>query len=234
MRFFIIVFFIYTNNLFSQSESLNSFLFREFKYENHTLPYRVLEPYTYTEKNVPLIIFLHGSGERGDDNELQLTHGASFFLEKMKKKKFNSYVIFPQCQVNNRWSSEKKDPWLSHDEKIKVSDISLYGKMVIELIEYLIKEKNIDWVYTHWAGDTHQDHINTLNATMAAARLVKNVLCYEQVPLPRITTTYPVANYYVDISTTIDTKIKGCEIHNHQISKFSQYGFDMMENVKSL
>ena len=53
MRFFIIVFFIYTNNLFSQSESLNSFLFREFKYENHTLPYRVLEPYTYTEKNVP-------------------------------------------------------------------------------------------------------------------------------------------------------------------------------------
>ena len=144
MRFFIIVFFIYTNNLFSQSESLNRFLFREFKYENHTLPYRVLEPYTYTEKNVPLIIFLHGSGERGDDNELQLTHGASFFLEKMKKKKFNSYVIFPQCQVNNRWSSEKKDPWLSHDEKIKVSDISLYGKMVIELIEYLIKEKNID------------------------------------------------------------------------------------------
>ena len=29
-----------------------------------------------SEKNVPLIIFLHGSGERGDDNELQLTHGA--------------------------------------------------------------------------------------------------------------------------------------------------------------
>ena len=80
MRFIIIVFFINTNNLFSQSESLNSFLFREFKYENHTLPYRVLEPYTYTEKNVPLIIFFFFFGERGDDNELQLTHGASFFL----------------------------------------------------------------------------------------------------------------------------------------------------------
>ena len=111
MRFFIIVFFIYTNNLFSHSESLNSFLFREFKYENHTLPYRLLEPYTYTEKNVPLIIFLHGSGERGDDNELQLTHGANFFLEKMKKKKFNSYVIFPQCQVKKSWTKKKKDPW---------------------------------------------------------------------------------------------------------------------------
>jgi predicted peptidase len=94
MRFFIIVFFIYTNNLFSQPESLNSFLFREFKYENHTLPYRVLEPYTYIEKNVPLIIFLHGSGERGDDNELQLTHGASFFLEKMKKKNLIAMLFF--------------------------------------------------------------------------------------------------------------------------------------------
>ncbi len=80
MRFFFIVFFIYTNNLFSQSETLNSFLFKEFKYEDHTLPYRVLEPNAYSEKSVPLIIFLHGSGERGDDNELQLTHGASFFL----------------------------------------------------------------------------------------------------------------------------------------------------------
>ena len=76
----------------------------------------------------------------------------------------------------------------------------------VRFIENIIKEKSIDWVYTHWAGDTHQDHINTLSATMAAARLVNNVLCYEQVPLPRITTTYPVATYYVDISNTIETK----------------------------
>ena len=104
----------------------------------------------------------------------------------------------------------------------------------VKFIENIIKEKEINWIYTHWAGDTHQDDINTLNATMASARLVKNVLCYEQVPLPRISSQTPKINYYVDISTTIDTKIKGCEIHNHQISKFSQYGFDMMENVRSL
>ena len=109
-----------------------------------------------------------------------------------------------------------------------------FNSKSVGFIEKVIRENNIDWIYTHWAGDTHQDHINTLNATMASARLVKNVLCYEQVPLPRISSQTPKINYYVDISTTIDTKIKGCEIHNHQISKFSQYGFDMMENVKSL
>ena len=48
------------------------------------MPYRVLEPYTYTEKNVPLIIFTWEWRE-GDDNELQLTHGASFSRKNEKK-----------------------------------------------------------------------------------------------------------------------------------------------------
>ena len=104
----------------------------------------------------------------------------------------------------------------------------------VKFIEKKIKEKEINWIYTHWAGDTHQDHINTLNATMAAARLVKNVLCYEQVPLPRITTTYPVANYYVDITNTIDFKLIGCNQHTSQINKFKNHGFDMLDNVKTL
>ena len=30
-------------------------------------------------KKYPLILFLHGSGERGNDNEKQLMHGAIFF-----------------------------------------------------------------------------------------------------------------------------------------------------------
>tara|TARA_Y100001963_G_C6791507_1_gene455704 strand:+ start:2177 stop:2827 length:651 start_codon:yes stop_codon:yes gene_type:complete len=104
----------------------------------------------------------------------------------------------------------------------------------IKFIENIIKEKKINWIYTHWAGDTHQDHINTLKTTMAAARLVKNVLCYEQVPLPRITTTYPVANYYVDITDTMDFKLIGCNQHRSQIDKFKEQGFDMLDNVKTL
>ncbi len=104
----------------------------------------------------------------------------------------------------------------------------------VKFIENIIQEKKINWIYTHWAGDTHQDHINTLSATMAASRLVKNVLCYEQVPLPRITTTYPVANYYVDISKTLNIKLEGCKAHKSQINKFAEHGFDMVDNVKTL
>jgi predicted peptidase len=45
-----------------------------------TMPYRLLLPENYdAAKDYPVIFFLHGSGERGDDNEKQLTHGASLF-----------------------------------------------------------------------------------------------------------------------------------------------------------
>ena len=104
----------------------------------------------------------------------------------------------------------------------------------VGFIENIIKEKEINWIYTHWAGDTHQDHINTLSATMAAARLVKNVLCYEQVPLPRMATTHPVANYYVNITDTMNFKLEGCDAHKSQIYKFKEHGFDMLDNVKTL
>ena len=46
------------------------------------LPYRVLLPEGYeknSQKMYPLIIFLHGIGERGSDNELQLVHCSDFF-----------------------------------------------------------------------------------------------------------------------------------------------------------
>lgn len=104
----------------------------------------------------------------------------------------------------------------------------------VAFIEDIIKKNKIDIVYTHWAGDTHQDHINTLAASMAAARLIKNVLCYEQVPLPRITTTYPVANYYVDVTDTINFKLEGCNAHKSQVDKFMSHGFDIIDGIETL
>jgi LmbE family N-acetylglucosaminyl deacetylase len=69
---------------------------------------------------------------------------------------------------------------------------------------------------------------------MAAARLIKNVLCYEQVPLPRITTTYPVANYYVDVTDTINFKLEGCNAHKSQVDKFMSHGFDIIDGIETL
>ena len=69
-----------------------------------TLPYRLLLPKNYNAKvQYPLIVFLHGSGEKGNDNEKQLKHGASFFLADSNRNKFPAIVVFPQCPESDSW-----------------------------------------------------------------------------------------------------------------------------------
>jgi len=104
----------------------------------------------------------------------------------------------------------------------------------VKKLEKIIVDNKIDTIYTHWGGDTHQDHINTLNTTLAASRMLDNVLCYEQVPLPRVCRNYPVANYYVDITDTIDDKIDACKCHNSQIEKYKSMGIDLLDNLVTL
>jgi LmbE family N-acetylglucosaminyl deacetylase len=109
-----------------------------------------------------------------------------------------------------------------------------FSKKTVHDLEKIISEYSIDTIFTHWGGDTHQDHINTLDATLAASRMVNNVFCYEQVPLPRVCTTYPVANFYVDITDTIDYKIEASKKHNSQIQKYLDQDIDLIDNLKTL
>jgi len=70
-----------------------------------SLPYRILYPEHYDpQKAYPLIIFLHGSAQRGNDNARQLIHGGGFFLKDSIRSRFPSIVLFPQCGQNSTWS----------------------------------------------------------------------------------------------------------------------------------
>ena len=40
----------------------------------------------------------------------------------------------------------------------------------VSTLDRLIQKYKIDTIYTHWAGDSNQDHISTYKSTMAAAR----------------------------------------------------------------
>lgn len=74
------------------------------------LPYRILYPANYDKtKKYPLILFLHGAGERGNDNEKQLTHGAKLFLKDENRKNFPAIIVFPQCPQESSWASAKVD-----------------------------------------------------------------------------------------------------------------------------
>lgn len=87
--------------------------FSKFKKESFangidTLKYRILYPENFdASKKYPIVLFLHGRGESGNDNEKQLTHGAKLFLTTNFRNNFPSIVVFPQCAENSYWANVK-------------------------------------------------------------------------------------------------------------------------------
>lgn len=72
-----------------------------------TLPYRLLVPESVKRgKKYPLVIFLHGAGERGRDNEINLKYVSSLFLKPDNRKKFPAYVVIPQCPPEKWWAPQ--------------------------------------------------------------------------------------------------------------------------------
>ena len=108
-----------------------------------TLKYRLLKPVDYNPNHTyPLVIFLHGAGERGDDNIAQLKHGMKDFLEPERRKKYPCYVLAPQCPTGKKWvevdwSAE------SHEQPSEPSvSMRLTHDLVLEMIETANVNKN--------------------------------------------------------------------------------------------
>jgi len=101
----LILVFLFPTVAFAQTGTYEK---KEFIRGTDTLRYRMLMPKNYSpEKKYPVVLFLHGSGERGKDNELQLVHGSKLFADPANMEKFPAIVIFPQCPMNSGWAKMK-------------------------------------------------------------------------------------------------------------------------------
>ncbi len=84
--------------------------FEKKQYVNNgdTLLYRILFPVNYSkDQKYPVVLFLHGAGERGSDNELQMAHGAALFADSIARIKYLAFVVFPQCPEGETWAGYK-------------------------------------------------------------------------------------------------------------------------------
>lgn len=124
------------SSLFSQSS-----LFSYEKYVNthgDTLNYRLLISDYDTISKYPLVIFLHGAGERGNDNESQLKWGVMNFATQQNMKMYRPIVIAPQCPKNMSWGNFS-DKNMSLDQSPTAP-----MKLLIELINQTILKFPVD------------------------------------------------------------------------------------------
>ena len=62
------------------------------------------DEYNESGETWPLVLFLHGAGERGDDLDLVKLHGPAKLASEGRK--FPFILIAPQCPANSWWSDE--------------------------------------------------------------------------------------------------------------------------------
>lgn len=95
-----------------------------------------------------------------------------------------------------------------------------FNRELVKIVDKKIQEYKPDVIFTQWNHDSHQDHQAVSNATFAAAR--KNnitVLMYEQLTLGGITPYSFKSHIYVDISDSINEKVKSVERYIPDILK---------------
>src|SRR5262245_66001308 len=73
------------------------------------LPYRLLKPAEVVRgEGYPLVVFLHGAGERGSDNAKQLKWCVEDFAKPEARSKHPCFVVAPQCPKGEKWV---ETPW---------------------------------------------------------------------------------------------------------------------------
>lgn len=67
--------------------------------------YRLLVPPARRPgERYPLVLFLHGAGERGTDNRAQLQYLPAWLAEPRSREVFPCYVLAPQCRPERMWA----------------------------------------------------------------------------------------------------------------------------------
>lgn len=67
--------------------------------------YRLLRPATIEPgRRYPVVLFLHGAGERGTDNVAQLAHLPTWMAEPAMRHRYPCFLIAPQCRSERSWS----------------------------------------------------------------------------------------------------------------------------------
>jgi predicted peptidase len=119
---------------------MSDFERRQFKSTDGVrLPYRLLRPSRVSEgEEFPLVLFLHGKGESGSDNEAQLKWCVQDFAKPNVRSRHPCFVAVPQCPEGDAWTGA----WVG--DKIDLAVETKVTDALVALLDELERELPID------------------------------------------------------------------------------------------
>ena len=110
-----------------------------------SLNYRLLRPEVEQEgEKYPLVLFLHGAGERGSDNEKQLFHGSQMWLNPVNRENYPAFVLFPQCPESGYWAYTERPSSFEPDKMPLDAPISPLFSVLKELLDTYLAMPQVD------------------------------------------------------------------------------------------
>jgi predicted peptidase len=107
------------------------------------LRYRLYVPRNYDPKEkYPLVLFLHGPWERGEDNQAQLKHPEVLrFVSDAVQSRHPCFMVAPQCPKEQKWVDV---PWGATQPSATPKEPSPPLRLVMELLDELQRQYPID------------------------------------------------------------------------------------------
>jgi len=108
--------------------------------QHETIPYRLLYPGNYNKsRSYPLVLFLHGAGAQGNDNESQLQEVPLVLLKAAAGTQNACFVLAPQCPKEDAWVWFPQYPLCS-----SAKEPSKACRLTLEIIDSLVNSRLID------------------------------------------------------------------------------------------
>lgn len=109
------------------------------------LPYRLFVPQKYdSQKKYPVILFLHGLGECGNDNSSQFQNGVQTLFDTCPELLEECIFILPQCPEGQQWVGTEPDHLFNGNYSTDTLAETEAMQSAIKLLESILGEYSCD------------------------------------------------------------------------------------------
>jgi predicted peptidase len=92
-------------------------------------------------RKYPLVVFLHGAGERGADNVLQLKYLPAWLAVPAARERHPCFVLAPQCRMDERWVDVS---WADKTSIPRAAEPTTDLRAVMAMLEAVLNDEPID------------------------------------------------------------------------------------------